>query len=77
MHKLYSAGKESVMNVNPNEVKEENNYNLIHCTGALIIDRPLEEKVFKFQLNQVVSIRRSVEAYQWVGKKNENMRYGN
>ncbi|HHB91928.1 MAG TPA: hypothetical protein ENK59_01800 [Thioploca sp.] len=63
--KTLTEGKNSVIQVNVNQIDMNNNNKLIHITGRAIVDEIIVDKIFKIEVVNVIKLRRIIQAYQW------------
>ncbi|MFK5969580.1 MAG: TMEM43 family protein [Candidatus Marithrix sp.] len=63
--KTLTEGKNSVIQVDVNQIDMTNNNKLIHITGETIIDEIIVDKIFKIEVINVIKLRRIIQAYQW------------
>lgn len=61
-------GSENVVEANNNKVDPDNSGKLVHLFGEVSTDELLKDNDFKFSVN-ALKLRRTVEMFQWVEKK--------
>ena len=52
--------------MDPSTPSDEGNYGLVHCSGPLITQGPVDDKLLQVQFAQAVRIKREVEVFQTV-----------
>ena len=69
MFKVVQAGRDNVTEVQIDSVSDQDNYKLVHASGRCSTNEQVSDERFKITKEDTVKIKRVVEVYQWVEKK--------
>ena len=69
MFKVVQAGRDNVTEVQIDSVSDQDNYKLVHASGRCTTKEQVSDERFKITKEDTVKIKRVVEVYQWVEKK--------
>jgi hypothetical protein len=65
MYKVITKGREAVVEADPHEPLDENEFKLVHVKGETSTEAQVADEMFGLVYNDVLKIRRTVEVYQW------------
>ncbi len=70
--KTLTEGKNSVIQVDVDQINMNNNNKLIHIAGEPTVDEIITDKIFKLEVFNVIKLQRIIQAYQWQENSEHN-----
>ena len=63
IYKVITAGREAVVEADPNDPQEDNMMQLVHVNGETSTEAQVNDEMFGLTYNDVLKIKRTVEVY--------------